>query len=291
MTVSIFLSHNSADKAFVRRLAGDLENQGISCWLDEAEIRVGESLIEKIRSGLDGSDYVAAVLSPSSVGSPWVQRELDVAMNQEIRGKAVKVLPIIYQPCDLPGFLLGKKYADFSDQGHYSSALEDLVRSMGVVFNRNALSGAPPASGLDAATNAAIFSGLPLLAKPFYRPHQYIGLRVSDAAKEVEGSPNEVGNIIVESSECRMLLEAEGNFVSYIDAALKRTAPHYQNQQFDPEPILGAFSISPHELELVRSVTHSHTFYDHKKRLNIGVICLYDGGPISIGISSKYYGN
>lgn len=53
MPVSIFLSHNVADKPFVRRIARDLDNQGVRCWVDEAEIKVGDSLIEKIRQGID----------------------------------------------------------------------------------------------------------------------------------------------------------------------------------------------------------------------------------------------
>lgn len=44
---SIFLSHNSKDKEFVRRLANRLESYGVKVWVDEAEIKVGESLIKK----------------------------------------------------------------------------------------------------------------------------------------------------------------------------------------------------------------------------------------------------
>lgn len=110
-------------------LAADLEAHGIRYWLDEAEIRVGESLIEKIRQGLDGVDFVAAVLSPNSIGSPWVQRELDVAMNQEIAGRQTKVLPILYRQCELPGFLLGKFYADFTDGNcQYSCRLKPKLK-------------------------------------------------------------------------------------------------------------------------------------------------------------------
>lgn len=83
MKTRIFLSHNSADKPFARRLASDLEAQGIGYWLDEAEIKVGESLIERIREGIDDAAYVAVILSPDSVKSLWVQREVDVAINQE----------------------------------------------------------------------------------------------------------------------------------------------------------------------------------------------------------------
>lgn len=290
MIPSVFLSHNHADKPFVRRLAADLDNQGIPYWLDEAEIKVGESLIEKIRDGIDKVDFVAVVLSPNSVASPWVQREVDVAMNQEIMGRRVKVLPLKYMACDLPGFLLGKRYADFTEDSRYANALEDLVNSIGVVFNKNAY--APPinATNLGQALDKAWHKALLMLPRPFYRPFQYMGMTIQDAARVTGGTPNDVGNIILDTEECHMLLEAEGNFISYVDVELKRTAPHRQDQEFDSEMVLGALSINPSELELVRRKTHFHTYYDHKKRLKVSVSCQYDGAPLSVGFSSKYYG-
>jgi hypothetical protein len=287
---SVFLSHNYADKPFVRRLALDLENQGITCWLDEAEIKVGESLIEKIRAGIDNVDFVVVVLSPDSVESPWVQREVDVAMNQEIRGRRVKVLPLIYRKCDPPGFLLGKRYADFSDNGCYQSAFEDLVRSIGMVFNKSAYSAPKSATNLGQALDRALVTALPMLTYPFHRPFQYMGMTIADAARATGGTPNKVGNIIIDTDMCHMCLEAEGNFINYVDVELKQTAPHRQDQEFDSETILGALSINPAELELVKKKTHFHHYYDHRKRLKISVSCLYDGAPLSVGFSSKYYG-
>jgi hypothetical protein len=290
MPPSIFLSHNYADKPFVRRLAADLDNQGIPYWLDEAEIKVGESLIEKIRAGIDKVDFVAVVLSPNSVASPWVQKEVDVAMNQEIMNRRVKVLPLMYRKCELPGFLLGKRYADLSEDDRYVAALEDLIRSVGVVFNKNAHAPQSGAANLGQALNKAWNNALPMLTKPFHRPFQYMGMTIQDAARATGGSPNEVGNIILDTDECHMCLEAEGNFISYVDVELKRTAPHQLNQEFDSEVVLGALSINPLELELVRRKTHFHTYYDHRKRLKISVSCQYDEAPLSVGFSSKYYG-
>lgn len=290
MSRSIFLSHTHADKAFVRKLAADLEAHGVRYWLDGAEIKVGESLIEKIRQGLDGVDFVAAVLSPNSIASPWVQRELNVAMNQEIMGRQVKVLPLLYRQCELPGFLLGKFYADFTDDLNYPSALKRLVESIGVVFNKSVLDTSRTGATLGQALNRAFVLNLPMVTKPFHRPFQYIGMSVKEALEIVGGELNEAGNIIVEDDECRMFLEREGNFVSYIDVDLKRTIPFNQKQKFDPEPMLGALSINPSELDLVRSQTHCHTYYDHKKKLKVNVMCTYDGGPITVSFSSKYYG-
>ena len=102
---SIFLSHNSKDKPFVRRLADDLRKEGFYVWVDEAEIKLGDSLIEKIREGLDKMEYVGVVLSKNSINSEWVKKEIDIAMNQEIEGKRVKVLPIMLEQVEPPYFL------------------------------------------------------------------------------------------------------------------------------------------------------------------------------------------
>lgn len=126
-TKSIFLSHTWADKPFARRLSCDLEKAGAVVWLDEAEIKIGDSLIEKIREGIDSVDYLAVILSPDAVSSTWVQKEVDIAMNQEIKGKQVKVLPLLYKECSLPWFLEGKMYADFTNNEKYPFALSQLL--------------------------------------------------------------------------------------------------------------------------------------------------------------------
>lgn len=290
MAPKIFLSHNALDKPFVRRLALDLENQGIACWLDEAEIKIGDSLIEKIREGIDKVDYVAVILSPNSIASAWVQREVDVAMNLEILERKIKVLPIMYKQCHPPSFLPGKRYADFTKEENYEASLENLVRSVGVIFNRKALDTSQPSTTLVTAIDKAFGKALPLLQKPFHRPFQYMGMSVQQAARAVDGVPNGVGNIILDTEDCHMLLEAEGNLISYVEVDLKGTAPHNQNEEFDSIPLLGVLSINPAELELARKQTHYHTYYDHRKKLKISVSCPYDGGPLTIAFSSKYYG-
>ena len=117
-----------------------------------------------------------------------------------------------------------------------------------------------------------------------------MGMTIANAAKEVEKEPNKVGNIIVDTDDCHMLLEAEGNFIQYVDIEIKKTTPQYQNREFDSEPVLASLSINPAELDFVRKQTHYHTYYDHRKKLKISVSCLYDGSPLNVGFSSKYYG-
>jgi hypothetical protein len=140
------------------------------------------------------------------------------------------------------------------------------------------------------ASPKAIKVGVSLLKAPFRRPFQYIGMSIANAAKASGGTPNAVGNIIIDSDQAHMLLEAAGGGISYVDVELKQTAPCSQTTAFDSEPVLGALSMNPSELEFARKQTHFHTYYDHKRKLKIGVRCLYDGAPLSVGLSSKYYG-
>jgi hypothetical protein len=127
---SVFLSHNYKDKEFVRRLASDLRAYGVKVWVDEAEILVGDSLMQKIGEGIGQMEYVAVVLSPNSIDSNWVQREIEIATNREINGHKVKVLPILYRKCKMPPFLEGKLYADFTLYENYHKALEGLLKRL-----------------------------------------------------------------------------------------------------------------------------------------------------------------
>jgi hypothetical protein len=131
---SIFISHTKTDKPFVRILAHKLEHCGITTWVDEASMLVGDSLIEKIQEGIATMDYLGVVLSPDSIKSAWVQKELKSALNMEIAEKRVKVLPILYQDCEIPVFLLDKLYADFRklepDTQEFNNAVEQLLKRL-----------------------------------------------------------------------------------------------------------------------------------------------------------------
>lgn len=129
---SIFLSHSSRDKFFVRELAERLRLADIKVWLDEAEINIGDSLTEKIGSAIDETDFVGVVLSNNSVNSEWVQRELQMAMQRELAAKRVIVLPLLIEAVEMPPFLRDRLYADFTTPEKFEETFPKLLRAFGV---------------------------------------------------------------------------------------------------------------------------------------------------------------
>lgn len=92
----IFVCHAGEDKEeIVRPMIEAFNQSGISCWYDEAEIRWGDSIIQKVNEGLKDSRYVVVVFSLNFVEKNWPQRELNAVLNQEASTGEVKVLPLL----------------------------------------------------------------------------------------------------------------------------------------------------------------------------------------------------
>ncbi len=124
----LFLAHSSVDKTFVRRLAIDAAVRGVPVWFDEWEIKVGDSIIDKISAGISGAGWLGVVLSTPSVQSEWVRRELNAGLMRELELKSVFVLPIRIDDSEIPVLLRDKRYADF--RRGYECGLEELLRAV-----------------------------------------------------------------------------------------------------------------------------------------------------------------
>ena len=106
----VFFCHASRDKALVRHIVGELERYGIDVWIDEREIRVGDSLRQTIEKGLLDSEYVLVALSKVAIERPWVIEELSAALAIEKERGAKVILPVLLEDCEIPLFLRDKKY-------------------------------------------------------------------------------------------------------------------------------------------------------------------------------------
>jgi hypothetical protein len=105
----IFICHAREDKEeVVRPMVEAFRQAGITCWYDEAEIKWGDSITQKVNAGLEISDYVIVVLSEAFIEKNWPQRELQAVMNVEASTGAVKVLPLLVGSREIQGRILTK---------------------------------------------------------------------------------------------------------------------------------------------------------------------------------------
>ena len=125
MPNKVFISYSSKDRRFIERLAKDLKAAGVDVWWDEWEIKVGDSIVQKINDGIQESAYLIVVLSRSSVASLWVQEELSAATMHMLNSRSIALLPLRIEPCDIPLLLAHRKFADF--QISYDHGLDQLL--------------------------------------------------------------------------------------------------------------------------------------------------------------------
>jgi hypothetical protein len=114
----VFVSHASEDKDEIARpIAAHLQAMGYRVWFDEFELRVGDSLSDKINKGLTGSRFGIVVLSKRFFAKKWTTYELAGLTALEIAREGKAILPVWH----------GVTHAEVAD---YSPTLADKVAAV-----------------------------------------------------------------------------------------------------------------------------------------------------------------
>jgi tetratricopeptide (TPR) repeat protein len=134
----IFISHASGDDAFVAQLRQTLEGQGLRVWVDSRNLRGGAKLAPEIASAIEQARQVLVVLSPETVNSAWMRKEIQQALQVEQRrkGDGYRVIPLL-----LPGIRPSALGNWFDEEpvaipielapGHLNAALPDILAALG----------------------------------------------------------------------------------------------------------------------------------------------------------------
>lgn len=122
------MAHASEDKPIVERLANDLEAISVDVWFDKWELRVGDSLLDKISEGVASNDYIVVFLSRHSVQSKWVRLELNAGLMRELEENRIVLLPALLEDCAVPPLLKVKKWANFI--AGYENGLDELLAAI-----------------------------------------------------------------------------------------------------------------------------------------------------------------
>ena len=110
-----FLSYSSQDREVAVRIATALRAVGHEVWYDDWEIDSGDSIVERIEDVLAHNDTLLILLSPSSVRSKWVLRELDIALMRQLSGQHIRIIPVFIADCEIPQVLASIHYVDFRE--------------------------------------------------------------------------------------------------------------------------------------------------------------------------------
>lgn len=148
----LFICHSSKDKErFVEGLATALRQNGVEPWYDDWELKLGDSLTNRILGDLseDGaiaeSDYFLVVVSEHSIESDWVQEELGRGLVSNIAGDT-QVLPLILdlEPDEVPPVLDNTLWHRVEDPAEPDEAVNKVLAA---IFNKSVKpdAGEPPA--------------------------------------------------------------------------------------------------------------------------------------------------
>ncbi len=89
-----FISHAAEDESMATALADFLEAQGIRTWLAARDCVPGNPLSEQIESAIESFERTLILLSPASMRSEWVRREISLAIAKERRTARPVLLPL-----------------------------------------------------------------------------------------------------------------------------------------------------------------------------------------------------
>ena len=80
---SCFISYSSKDKEFAERLHADLQAKGVRVWFAPHDLPIGARIRPSIDESIRLHDKLLLVLSETSVGSQWVEQEVETALARE----------------------------------------------------------------------------------------------------------------------------------------------------------------------------------------------------------------
>jgi len=124
----VFICHASEDKDAACELALAMKKFGAEVWFDEWEIKVGQSIVQKINDALGKVSHLIVLLSQNSVDKPWVQKELSSALMRQLSQNCISVLPLRLDDCSIPPILADIKYAD--GRNGIDRAFDDLEQAL-----------------------------------------------------------------------------------------------------------------------------------------------------------------
>lgn len=231
---TVFISYSwdtVGHKAWVRRFGEDLRARGITVWLDQFELRLGDDITKFMERGVSDADYVLLVCT-EIFGQKANERRGGVGYEQAIvtseildsnpaRGRFVCILRQGAPSLSLPAYMRSRLWLDCRDESAYPTALDQIVEHV--------LGG----HDLPTSTDFAIRSSQSIPPAPYGEPHPWVLVAGTGAPRgfspELEALSRKLGEGLI-SARCGLVTGGwpgvdEWVARSFADTAHKLQAP------------------------------------------------------------------
>jgi TIR domain-containing protein len=129
----VFLSYSTLDWRFADEIAKLLRRHNIQLWDSRSSILPSQDWHDEIGRALRRCDWFTILLSPDSINSAWVHRELMFALSQ--RRLTGRIVPVVIRACDddeLPWSLFSSQLVDFTED--FEKGCRALLRIWGIGY-------------------------------------------------------------------------------------------------------------------------------------------------------------
>ena len=92
---SCFISYSSRDREFAEKLHADLENKDVKCWFAPEDLKIGDPFRQQIDESIRRHDKLLLIISRNSIDSPWVEDEVEAALERERIEHRLILFPIM----------------------------------------------------------------------------------------------------------------------------------------------------------------------------------------------------
>lgn len=144
-----FVSYSHADQEFAKHLHKRLQGEGIRCWIDDEDMKIGDKVYDTINQAIQIHDKVILICSEHSLKSRWVKREFETMLQQEEDHEKAngKFVPLLL-PLDVDGYIfkeaendymvteiksrLAADFTNWKDHDAFEAAFDKLVKALKV---------------------------------------------------------------------------------------------------------------------------------------------------------------
>ncbi len=89
-----FISYSGNDRNFIDKIQADLQRENIRCWLAPEEMKMGDAIQQRVDQLIRIHDKLLLVLSQFSIESSWIQKEVEIALEEERNRNRAVLFPV-----------------------------------------------------------------------------------------------------------------------------------------------------------------------------------------------------